>query len=1383
VNHLVFGIVPPGGFDVRQNGQTIHQAIQTGSANSLAFQAEGGGSFEIRSTDGSNPPPAAVTDLAAGSPTQTGITLTWTAVGADGGEGQASVYDIRYATTMLTTGNWGSAARVSGEPAPKIAGQPESFTVTGLTAGRTYYFAIKVGDEIPYWSALSNIASAATLPPPDTTPPAAVTTLAAGTPTSSGIRLTWTAVGDDNLSGQATSYDIRYSTSTITSGNWASATRVDGEPAPKAAGQSESFTVPGLTPGTTYYFAMKVSDEVPNEGAISNIPHATTLPPPDTTPPSAVGDLAGGSPMTTSVRLTWTAVGDDGLTGRAAAYDIRYSTSAITGANWGSATQVLGETIPKTSGQGEFHTVSGLTPGATYYFAIKVGDEVPNWSPLSNIASATTLPPDTVVPATVTTLAAGSPTLNNMTLTWIAVGDDGSTGQATEYDVRYSTTAITGANWGAATAAGGEPAPGQPGQPESFLVGGLLPGERYYFALKTRDEALNWSEISNVATERTLPAPDTAAPRPIDDLRAGDIGHRGIELLWTAPSDDSLSERVASYEGRYTTGALTAASWSTATPIEGLPVPAAPGQIERVSLSGLALGTSYSIGIRARDELGHLSDLAGVLHTATTSDPDTLPPDRITDLAFAGRTISSITVSWHAPSDRIPEDCIALPEVDRYEIRFATTPLTGAGWDAGTLVPGPDPESPGLSQQLTISGLQAGTRYYIALRSCDPRNNCSETSNQVEQSTVDSEPLPDTTPPGVAHGLTASAQGPGSILLTWTAPGGDGDQGRADHYDIRRGEAPVTSANWQSATPVTSEKQCAEAGVLESELVGGLPATTIVHFAIRAFDAAGNAGPISASVSDTTAAPPDTPDTIPPAAVADLGAVDADTASITLEWTTPADDRGLCAGYELRRSMVEIDATSWGQATPVAGLQPPGEPGTAASFMVEGLAPGTRYFFALRSTDFAGNPSSLSNIAEATTDDLPPPVDTTPPPAVTDLDATPLGSTEILLSWTAVEDAGGSGRGSAYEVRRSPAPTDSSNWDLATEVPVTFLPGAPPTTENLTVGGLLPATTYHFVVRVRDEAGNLSACSADVVATTPPIADTNPPAVPMGLSATADGDRVHVTWYASPEPDVVDYTVYRRAEEGSGIEPLTVSGLTTPAYEDADLLPDTDYFYSVAARDGSGNLSTTTAEVSVSLGMEGFLPIVTGYSAEATVTTLGSGRFSRVHLGWQAAVGERFDQFAVDRSTDDGSTWIRRATGLLVMKTGYEFEEEVTRGVYLYRIVAISSLGYERPFPSITVRATGRPTHHKIDGPFPNPSNGPLQITLTLADDARIQILAYDLQGRLCGVLRDDRAAAGVHPWSYDSTVLRDGPLASGVYFLRISIDEEQVVRKFVLEK
>ncbi|MFH2137590.1 MAG: hypothetical protein ABII88_03665 [Candidatus Omnitrophota bacterium] len=119
--------------------------------------------------------------------------------------------------------------------------------------------------------------------------PSAVSNLAASSSVYNSVVLTWTATGDDNATGTAASYDIRYSTSPINVSNWASATQVSGEPIPGAAGASQNLTINGLTAETTYYFAIKVSDEIPNVSGLSNIANVTTPAIPDTAAPYTSG--------------------------------------------------------------------------------------------------------------------------------------------------------------------------------------------------------------------------------------------------------------------------------------------------------------------------------------------------------------------------------------------------------------------------------------------------------------------------------------------------------------------------------------------------------------------------------------------------------------------------------------------------------------------------------------------------------------------------------------------------------------------------------------------------------------------------------------------------------------------------------------------------------------------------------------------------------------------------------------------------------------------------------------------------------------------------------------------------------------------------------------
>lgn len=128
---------------------------------------------------------------------------------------------------------------------------------------------------------------------------------------------------------------------------------------------------------------------------------------PDTTPPAAVTDLALGQVGDHFVTLNWTAPGDDGAVGRAATYDVRWSSNPITDANFASATPVIGPPTPSNSGTAETFTVMGLSPGAQYYFALRTADETGNWSATSNVLPATTDATDQTPPAAVQDLHPG----------------------------------------------------------------------------------------------------------------------------------------------------------------------------------------------------------------------------------------------------------------------------------------------------------------------------------------------------------------------------------------------------------------------------------------------------------------------------------------------------------------------------------------------------------------------------------------------------------------------------------------------------------------------------------------------------------------------------------------------------------------------------------------------------------------------------------------------------------------------------------------------------------------------------------------------------------------------------------------------------------------
>lgn len=90
--------------------------------------------------------------------------------------------------------------------------------------------------------------------------------------------LQWTAPGDNRNIGTANSYIIKYANDEINQENWNSAKQIlNLPPQPQIAGSIEKFSVTGLSPNLTYYFAIKARDEAQNESGLSNAVNGSTV--------------------------------------------------------------------------------------------------------------------------------------------------------------------------------------------------------------------------------------------------------------------------------------------------------------------------------------------------------------------------------------------------------------------------------------------------------------------------------------------------------------------------------------------------------------------------------------------------------------------------------------------------------------------------------------------------------------------------------------------------------------------------------------------------------------------------------------------------------------------------------------------------------------------------------------------------------------------------------------------------------------------------------------------------------------------------------------------------------------------------------------------------
>ncbi len=158
-------------------------------------------------------------------------------------------------------------------------GATHTFTLSNLSDNTTYNYRTTAADQANNTTqSINRTFTTKQAIQQDTTPPSQTTNLSSSNITQTSVDLTWTASGDNNMQGQSSSYDIRYSATPLTNTNYTQATQATGEPTPKQAGQTETaYIAVGLQPNTTYYFALKTTDEANNTSPLSNIITITTL--------------------------------------------------------------------------------------------------------------------------------------------------------------------------------------------------------------------------------------------------------------------------------------------------------------------------------------------------------------------------------------------------------------------------------------------------------------------------------------------------------------------------------------------------------------------------------------------------------------------------------------------------------------------------------------------------------------------------------------------------------------------------------------------------------------------------------------------------------------------------------------------------------------------------------------------------------------------------------------------------------------------------------------------------------------------------------------------------------------------------------------------------
>jgi chitodextrinase len=231
--------------------------------------------------------------------------------------------------------------------------------------------------------------------------------------------------------------------------------------------------------------------------------------------------------------------------------------------------------------------------------------------------------------------------------------------------------------------------------------------------------------------------------------------------------------------------------------------------------------------------------------------------------------------------------------------------------------------------------------------------------------------------------------------------------------------------------------------------------------------------------------------------------------------------------------------------------------------------------------------------------------DRTKPTTPGTLRVTAITSTSVSLAWGPSTDNSGS---FTYTVRESGGAARS----------------VPQTQTAYTWTGLTPNRTYRFTVAAVDGAGNRSAPSNEVTATTP---GTVPPATPANLRlANATVNTLTLAWDA-----VAGATRYELHSPVAATRHTTETSVTVHW-----LFPDTAYTFTVRAFNAAGTASPASEPLTARTLRDTAAPSVPVVSGRATSP-------SEIQLTWSASTdNSNYVSYNVDL---DGGPWIHMLPG------------------------------------------------------------------------------------------------------------------------------------------
>ncbi len=727
------------------------------------------------------------------------------------------------------------------------------------------------------------------------------------------------------------------------------------------------------------------------------------------------------------------------------------------------------------------------------------------------------------------------------------------------------------------------------------LFTGLSPGTTRHIRIRSRDDDGDgpWSDVVSGTTNPVgRPGPPATS--------SATVSSSTINLSWTAPLDDGGSP-ITAYA---ISGYVDDGKFAPETSFSATTKP----DVRSYTVTGLMASTKYIISINARNSVG-ISQTAQVIQATTNAVGRPGPP------ATSSATVSSSTInlSWTAPLDDGGSPITAYA-ISGYVDDGKFAPETSF---AATTKPD--------VRSYTVTGLMASTKYIISINA---RNSVgiSQTAQVIQATTAA------ITAPAAPTGLTATADGPTKIKLTWTAPSDNGGAAITG-YKIESRLRSETSFSTLVTDTKTTKTDTTHTGLAPS---------TQRFYRVRAINSEG-AGAASSSATAITAA------ATRPSAPRNLTATASGRTTIILNWTAPADDGGSAITY-YRVGVSTNQGTSWTGLADVRG---------ATTYSHTGLSAGTRRDYRVVAANSSGRGfSDRSNVANATT------AAATAPGAPSSVTATADGQTVINLTWTLPADDGGKAI-LGYRVQWSS--NGNPPWTNVT-------PAHTGTGRTYRHTGLSAGTTRHYRVFARNSVGE-GTSSGTVNATTAAAPTLTTPAAPTGLRAEAEGpETISLSWNAPTNTGGAAITGYQIEVSPNGTsnwdDLVANTGSTTTGYVHGGLDAGTRRYYRVSAINSQGagavsNVANTTT-----------LP-ATVPAAPTELTAAADGQ-TIINLSWKAPTnrgGVPLTGYQIEVSPNGTDTWTNitpahTGTGRTYSHTG------LTAGTTrYYRVYARNSKG------------------------------------------------------------------------------------------------------------